>query len=528
MGDQELAQRIHSLPAFQQEGQFSKQAYQTVLQQQRLSPAQFEVQLRQSMIVDQLRTGVTETSLVGRAKLESMLALREQARAITWLRVPWEPLAEDVTVEEQELRDYYESNPGEFMRPERVKLRYVELTREAVAQTIEVTDRALRELYQAERERFKRPERRKARHILIALPEDAGSENVTAAREKVRALRAKLEEGASFAALAKQHSEDQASAAQGGALGWVQPGDMAPVFEDKLYALRVGEVSEPVRTSFGLHLIEVTEIEPATVPPFDAIRDEVERLYGKQEAERRFYDKYEQLANLSYEHPKSLEPAAEAVGLEIQSTDWVTRQGRSGVLGNPDVLSAAFSEEVLRQGNNSEPIEISTDHLVVIQVAEHQEAARRPFEEVRDEIQALLRRKRAEARADEIAGRIVEALRAGQNAESVAKAHEAALHETGYVQRDVSEPPTPVVEAAFRLPKPSADDRSLTRLELDSGDQAVVMVHGVREGDVAELEPSERQTLRSSLRQIYGQAEFQALVRGLRRQADVVVHEDNL
>jgi peptidyl-prolyl cis-trans isomerase D len=236
---------------------------------------------------------------------------------------------------------------------------------------------------------------------------------------------------------------------------------MDPAFEQAAFSLETGATSEPVRSQFGYHLIQVTEIQPETLKPFEEVREQLRAEAARGGAEAAFYDMAERLANLVYENPDSLEPAAEALGLQLQSSDWIGREGGADLLANPKLIAAAFSPEVLHEGVNSDLIEPEAEALqaLVLRVTEHEEAAPKPLDAVREEIIAAIREQKASAAAQAEAKAMTDRLLAGEALTSVAGKH--PITETGLVQRDAESVPGEIIDLAFTLPRPAPGHRQL-------------------------------------------------------------------
>jgi peptidyl-prolyl cis-trans isomerase D len=296
---------------------------------------------------------------------------------------------------------------------------------------------------------------------------------------------------------------------------------MDPAFDRAAFALERGVLSEPVRSAFGYHLIEVTEVEEAQVRPFEEVRDELLAEASKRGAEGQFFEWAERLATLAYESPDSLEPAAEALGLELQTSEWLDRSGGEGILANRRVIGAAFSDEVLRQGLNSDVIEPEPQVLqaIVLRVAEHEEASARPLEQVRSEIVETLRAEQAAAAAQRVAEELAGRVRAGEPFAEVAGSY--AVTDAGLVARDAAEVPDPIRSLAFTLPRPAEGATSVGSQVLPEGDAAVVVVSEIADGDLDALDAVVRAQQGRGLAQRTGSALFEDLLEDLQQRAKI-------
>jgi peptidyl-prolyl cis-trans isomerase D len=519
--DQELREAIRTYPAFQKDGRFDKATYERMLELQGMRPTQYEDNLRQGLVRTQLSRAVVASELVTEVELKEAVRLQRQERRVKFVRVPRAAFINEEPIPDAELRAYYEANLNRFQTPERVRVRYVVLDTDKIDATETPDEATLRSLYEAERERFRQPEQRTARHILITLDADADAAAAAAARQRIEGIRQRIEAGEDFAALASELSEDPGSAGEGGNLGTFERGLMDPAFDQAAFSLALNELSAPVRSQFGYHLIEVTEVQPASVKSFEEVRGELASELAKRNAEGAYYDWAERLANLSYENPDSLEPAAEALGLPIQTSEWIDRNGGEGVLGNPKVVAAAFSEEVLREGLNSDLIEPERDvqRALVLRVVEHEEAAAKPFDRVREEIEAVLRDQRATESANAAVNEMIQRLEAGEQLEEVIGDY--GLTELGLVSRTDAKVPPGVRDLAFRLPRPQKDEAVYEGTVLDEGDAALVVVTDVVDGSVDPSEQGQQAQIKAGLARAAGNAYYDALVSDLESRADI-------
>lgn len=484
VSDLEIQTQILAEPAFQRDGRFDRESYARILQLQGMSPAMFEAQLRQQMTGTQLVRAVVASEFTTSAEWAQYRRLSDQKREVAFARFPLAQGAATAPVDEAAISAYYDANTARFQTPEQVKLDYILLDASALAAKTSIGEEELRKSYDADPARFRQPERRKVSHLLLTLPQEADEATTNQVLAEIKTIRARIEAGEPFAELAKTLSKDPGSAAKGGSLGAVERGVMDPAFEQTAFGLPAGQLSEPVRTAFGFHLIKVDEIIPAQVKPFEEVRDQIRTELAKQRADASFYELSERLSTLVYESPDSLEPAAEQLGLTIQHSDWIGRNGGEGVLGQPKVTSAAFSDEVLTQGHNSDMIEPERDRLqaIVLRVVDHRPAATRPLAEVHDQIADELRKEQARAAAAEAAKTVADKLR--QGGDWIATLGAVKPEEPGLIDRHGTSVPAPVRDVAFKLPIPSGAAPSIGTTVLDDGTAVVVRVTRVQDGEV--------------------------------------------
>lgn len=522
-GDMQARSFISSIPAFQREGRFDQQAYETAVRNRGMSRAGFEQNVRQDMLLGQLRGGVRDTLFVTESDLSMRVRLSGEKRTLNYARIPAEQFRDQIEFSEGDLKSYYEANLDRYRTPERVKLSYVLLDASTLGNLIEVNEAVLEQYFEDHRGEFVAPEERAVRHILISVAGTATEAEVQAAEDKAADLLTQIGAGGDFASLAKENSDDPGSAGSGGDLGWVERGLMVPPFEQAAYSLNKGEVSELVRTDFGFHIIQVSDIRGGSDAGFAQLREKVETAFRKFEAENLYFDYAERLANSAYESPDSLAPAAETLGLDVQATDWITRDAvLPGTLGSPRVTNAAFADDVLIEGNNSELIEIGQQQAVVLRVAEHQPAGAKPFAENLDLIEQDYRNEKAtDAAAEAGAKALVGLAESHKGLERLATDNGWPLEQSGAVGRQQSTVPAEVLAKAFSLKPPAQGSIEHVGVVSAEGDYMLIAVSAVQGGELASLSEEERQALAGQAAAQAGSAQLRYFTRSLRERAKV-------
>lgn len=448
VSDQEVMAFLRTVPAFQQEGTFSPEAYRDRLARQGIEPERYESQLRDGLRSEQLRTAVVSSAFTVAPELERARAVRAQERTFEMVRVPASRYLSESEPADDAVAEAYETSREEYRVPERVKLAYLEIDRDALAEAQPAPEEGvLRRIYESEAaSRFAEPERREVRHILTE-GEDAET--------RIREAAQRIASGEDFAVVASEVSDDSGSAGDGGSLGWIERGEMVPAFEEAAFSLPVGELSDPVESEFGWHVIRVEQIDESQTLPFEdeTVQQQLERMYREREADVIFREALETVERLAFEQPASLEPAAEAAGLEVQVSDWLARGSNAGLLSNPEVAEVAFGDS-LAAGENSRPLEIAPGRVLVVRQREHEESRIQPLDEVREAVASRLRRERAGARAREVAENMLQSLREGTGLASLAESRELQLEIAESVARDSSSWDRRVLDVAFSLPRP--------------------------------------------------------------------------
>ena len=529
VGDEQLANTIQVQEVFRTDTGFSQNVYESWLRSQGYSPGGFEEDLRRSLLEEQVALGISASDFITPSGLRDAARVRLQRRSFSLLTLPaarfggFEPT-------ESEIAAHFERHGDDYRAPERVRLRYLEISMDEIAAGIKADDEELRAVFDAERERFVTPEKREVSHILTAVPPDAGADLVEQARERLVALRSRIDVGESFADLARAHSDDPGSAVSGGALGFIERGIMVPAFEDAAFALVPGQVSDPVKSSYGWHLIKVTSVQESRGAAFEEVRDQVLVQYQAREAERIYVERVETLANVTYEHPESLEAGARELGLPILETGAVSRTGRSDdpIASEPAVVAAAFSSDVLDDGNNSEPIEFEPGRIVVVRAFDHEPSRALDLDEARADVVAALR---AEARRTSVIARgreLLADLRSGRVPEEVAADTGLEWSRFENVDRAESGLSERLLEVAFRIPRPGGGVPQFDGMVDDGGDFVIVSLSRVEDGDISSMNEDERRSLQQALEADIGRSVFDAFIRGRRQSADVNVVEQNL
>ncbi|TCK17798.1 peptidyl-prolyl cis-trans isomerase D [Thiogranum longum] len=528
ISDALLAAQIHAIPAFQEDGEFSEKRYRDLVTRRGQTVSQVEYATRNSLLTEQLLSGVGGTVFVTAGELDRAYRLQNQKRDFAYLIVSAKPFESTVKINEEQIKTYYEKHIDDFIVPERVKLSYLRLNSDGLGDSLEVNEADLEAYYEARKVSLKTKEQRRASHILISVAADADEETVAKARAEADAIRARLAAGADFAELAKENSDDPGSAKQGGDLGFFNTGDMVPEFDKTVFAMEKGDVSEPIRTQFGFHIIKLTDVKGGEIPPLAEIRDDLVREMQQEKIDEIFYEQVEQLTNLSYENPDSLDAAAEALGLEVQSSDWLDAKGGPGIGQYPKVVAAAFSDDVLEGGNNSEPVEVGPNDVIVVRVEERQSEHQAPLEDVRDEVIAGLKQElaaeAARSRGESLMTRLEEG---GATLEELNNQDYYAYRKAEGVTRATGGFNPEVMHKAFTLARPQEGKPVDYSFALSNGDFALIRLTAVTDGDPSELKPEQRTQMARGYENMYRSLELDTLIRDLRARADIVIPQDS-
>ncbi|HVA55947.1 MAG TPA: SurA N-terminal domain-containing protein [Gammaproteobacteria bacterium] len=528
VSDADLVATIQQIPVFQVDGKFSPQVYQATLASNGMTAAGFEQRERQRLSVSQLQNSIQASAFGTPQQLEIDLAVQNEQRQIAYTTVSTKQYLDQAKVSDADIADYYKSHAEQFMTPEKVTLAYVELDEAQLAKGIQASDAQLQALYEQQIASFKQDETREAQHILIAVNGNDPKADATA-KAKAEDILRQLKAGADFAKLAEKYSNDPGSAKNGGDLGWIGRGSMVKPFEDALFNIpKVGDIAGPVRTQYGYHIIKLDGIRSPSTKPFSQLRDQLLAEYQKKQADNQYFALGDQLANLAYEHPDSLQTVSKQLNLPIETVDDVIRDAGSGIAANPAVRQKAFSDEVLTQGNNSDPIQIGPNHVVVIRVKGHIPSEQRPLTDVRNQIVALLKQQQAAQKAQQIAQTVEAALKSGQAIAQVSSRYDLKYTPEKFVSRTDASVPPQVLSAVFVSPRPASGVSESGTVALTDGDQVVFVLTGVKAGNVSDLSKDQIVAKLQDLTRLDANAEFAAYLENLRQHAKIKINDNNI
>ncbi|KGM55474.1 peptidylprolyl isomerase [Lysobacter daejeonensis GH1-9] len=530
VSDAQVRKAIQDVPAFQVDGKFNAQRYQLALASgvPPQSPRQFEDTVRDSLRQSLVVAGIAQSNFVTDAELDRLMRALGETRDASVLMMP-PPAPDAAPVTDAEIKSWYDGHTASFRAKEMVSLEYVVLDGASLPPPPPADEATLRQRYEQEKGKFAAAEERLASHILVQVAEGADAATQKAAEAKATKLAAEAKAaGADFAAIARANSDDTGSKATGGELGWVSKGMMDPGFEEALFSMKAGEISGPVKSAFGWHVIQLREVKGSAQQPFEAVRDALAAEQAQADRERAFNDLSTRLVDLVYKNPSALAPAARDVGLPLQTIGPVARDSSEGIFANAAVKRAAFSEVLVQDGTVSDPIEIGPNNSVLIRVTNHTPERALPLAQVREQVIAAIRVDRAQKAALKEAEALVARIAAGETLEAVAASKQLAVQTLPGLRRGMPIPDAKVVADIFAAKAPAGGAPTPGKVALDDGRIALFAVQAVKPGNPAEASPQERAMLRQQLSQAHGMSDVDALSRHLRKQMKVTVVEANL
>ena len=512
--DEQVAQVILSIEAFQSNGSFDKKLYEAALAGQRMSPLMFEVRLRNDLLGQQIRNAYVQNGFAPNSVADNIIRLNDQQRVISVSTVSFQPFAAQGKVGEADIKKYYEQNQKEFHSPEQAKVEYVKFSTDALLSKIEVPPEEARQHYEAHQGDFGTLEERRAAHILIAVASTASQAEQDAAKAKAdRLLQQVRQSPAKFAELAKLNSQDPGSAANGGNLEFFGRGMMVKPFEDAAFALKQGEISDLVKSDFGYHIIKLVAIKPARILSFDEARTGITDKLRQQKAADRFAELAEKFSNTVYEQSDTLKPAADLVGVKVEQSGWLVKGEDAGEPWTAKMLQAVFSDEAVKNKRNTAAVEVAANTLVAARVLEHKPASVRTLGEVQEAIRQKLLRQQALELAIKQGKSLLEQLQRGDKP-ALSWSAPQTITRTRHDPLDN--------ETARKIFRASSTGLpQFVGAESAQNGYVLVRIDAVKDG--AKLDDEKRMRYTQKLRQISGEEMFQAYLSDAKQRATIKV-----
>jgi len=514
VSDEQMAQVIQSIEAFQDNGKFDKKRYEAALANQNMSPLMFEARLRSELLGQQMRDAYIQNGFASNSVADNIIRLYEQQRVVSTSPISFQPFMDQAKVDEAALKKYYEQNQKEFQVQEQARVEYVKFSVDNLLAKVEVKPEDARKYYDEHQSDFGTPEERQAAHILVALAAAAPQAEQDAAKVKAEQLLQQARKNpAGFADLAKQNSQDPGSAANGGSLGFFGHGMMVKPFEDAAFTLKQGEISGLVKSDFGYHIIKLLAIKPARLLPFDEAREGIVNKLRQQKAVDMFAERAEKFSNTVYEQSDTLKPAADMVGAKIEQSGWLVKGVAAGEPWTAKMLQTIFADEVVKNKRNTAAIEVAANTLVAARILEYKPAASRAF----GEVQEMIRQKLLHQQALELAAKqgktLLEQLQRGdKSALSWTAAQTVTRAQQGSLDKEL-------VRKIFQ-----ADAAKLPQYvgaETPQNGYMLVRIDAVKEG--GKPDDAKRAGYAQKLRQLTGEEIFRAYLADAKQQATIKV-----
>ena len=522
IGDRQLTNLIQQEQEFQVDGKFDRATYVDYLAVRGREPREFEESQRQFMREFQLRSSIMASAVVTPSEYRRYLNLAAEQRLVSLATLTEDVVADEIEITDEQIQAFYDSNPTMFQLPESADVQYIRISREDVAGGVEIGEDRLAQYYEDEKYRYLQDEQRQARHILIQFGDDED-----AARTQAEDVLMRIRAGDSFEALAAEFSMDGGTASQGGNLGVLTESQLPEALGAAIFAMEEGDLEGPVRSDFGFHVIRLDEVLKRGPLPLDQVRGELLSELRDREAESLYLEFERRLSDALFDMTE-MQAIAEAVGAELQSIDGFTRDGAEPFGANQAAIDAVFADAVLNGGQISEVIELDAASAAVFKVTRYNQATRQPLEEVRDEVEAMVRSQQAETLLAERAEQILEAVDGGEDFGVAAEAAGATVSEPTLLSRQQTETDQLVVFEIFAAPKPAQDSPVTGRVRGLDGAYTVYSLEAVLPGRPESIPLEQRDAGKAQLAQESGLGDYIAFLQSLYNEAEVVINQDAL
>jgi len=514
--DQALDQMIVNAPSFQIDGQFSQEAFDSAIRSLGYTRVGFREMARQDMVVGQIRGGLAGTAFITTREAQQVAKLEQQRRDYAYTTIARSEMEKIIELSDEQVETYYQDNSDQYRTEEQVKVEYITLSVDDFLAQVEIKEEHLKALYDETVAEMEVTEERKASHILIVVDDETTEE---AAVEKLNALKTRIASGESFEELAKEFSDDPGSAQQGGDLGFAGKGTYVEPFEDALFSMNTGDLSEPVVTQFGVHLIKLVDLRTQDIPTYEELKPRLEQDLRLAEAQTDFVAAGEELANSAFS-ADTLQEVAEELSLDLVTSELFTRDGgEDQVTSNPQVIGQVFAQDFIEEGRASDLIELSDEQSLVIRVVDHVIPETLPLDQVKDQVVSALTNKLAQQKARDVADTLLGHLRAGSElTEFDGKSGLTWSSIQGATRTDANVNAS-INNKAFTLGF-NGEAKSFDSEVLPNGDVVVIRLDNVVKA--SELDEQDLDTTHQTLVNQAARAEYQAYQSGLRSRAEIV------
>ncbi|MEE9161034.1 MAG: SurA N-terminal domain-containing protein [Gammaproteobacteria bacterium] len=521
-----IRKTVRDIDVFSGENGFDRVNYERGVMQLGMTPAMFEHQLRLELMANQLQGAVTNSAFVSEKEAVWLTRISKQTRDLSYVILPADELKDSIEIDDGAIEEYYARTSEGLSEPEQVKIAYLELSVEKLAEEIVASDEDLRIYYDNNKDKYDVKEQRKVNVIDIKLSPEAEDEEVELATGKAEKMRALIVSGISFTEVAEKHDDGLEPDMLVSEHGFLARGVLPKEVDELVFTMDQGELSRVERTDRGLHIFRVENIKGGVKNTFENSRELVEKDYKRSEAEYKYFDLADKLVNLAYEHADSLEVASEEIGVEIQESDFFSRDNASELMAEPKVLAASFNQEAIKSGQNSDAIELNNNHIVILQVVEFLPAKKKSLEIVKEEITQILKSEQASKLQQEEGQKILEQLKQGSDLSQVAESLGFEWKQADAVNRDAVSVNRKILRTAFKLGKPADNGFTFAGTEIGKEDYAVVAVSKI--GYPVTLLDEDIDKTKLMLLQSKASDEWSSVVDALMDKASTSINSSNL
>jgi len=514
-----VAELITGNPNFQLGEGFNRENYQAILTSQGISQSQYENDLRIQLQIDQLRRALIESSFITPSEFRKFVELQMQERSGQFLLIPSSNYADQVNLDNEEVSAFYSENTNSFMTEEEIDVEYLSINIEDIAQDIKISKSDVEQYYKENIDRFRSNEERKSSHILISFDDEVIDD---AALEQIENLQERIKAGESFESLAQEFSDDGGSAANGGDLGWAEPGLFVPEFDQVLFALEIGEISDPVKTQFGYHIIRLDDLKEGRRQEFAEIEEELTKEYSNLLAEDRLYDLAEQLDDLALQAFNELDSVADELALDLNQISAITRNGSTFLNQEPELIDILFSPSSVEQFENT-PVYEFNNSIIVARVIGHRLPEIKSLSDVEDEIKSLLIAQKSIEIANQEATKMLKNLSSGKTITELSNLNTLELKEFDEIRRNDDTLPRGVMDALFATLKTNIDNNHYTAVTVGE-DVYLFEVLKINPGRLDDFNDQERDSGKIALAEQVGSNELASFAKQLRENAVVEIN----
>ena len=529
ISDAQLAALIQNTAVFHTDGQFDRDRYELLVQNSGMTIQGYESYQRQQGVVDQLVRGLGQSAIVSTNSIDKAWKLLDQRRIASYTTLEFDNFLDDIQVSETAIEKEYQANLDGYFEPASIQVDYLKLSVEDLGTRLDVDEADILRMYEDNPDRYRQPGSRSASHILLSVSPDAADAQIDQVRQRASEIVARARGGESFASLAEVNSDDKGSAKRGGELGVIRPGTMVKPFEDAVFVMGEGEISEPVRTQYGFHVIRLDRITESRVQSLDQVRSEIEIEVRRLRAEERFNELAEILGSTVFEQPDSLEPAADHLGVKVMRSEWFTQDAGTGIAEFQGVRDAAFGNEVLIDGLNSELIEIDQDNLVAVRKVDYRARRQLDLNEARPGLEKRLRAVEASDRMEKAGEDLVARLKSGADWDELLIAHKLARVRLPETTETLLEPLEQVVaRVVYAALVPLSGQIAYGGERISPARYAIYRLERVEFGDPASASEEDRLGVEKILSSRRGGEMVIGWRQGLRKVAKVQINEELL
>ena len=516
-----IKEYISSVPAFQIDGKFNEDAYINYLNQVRKSASLLERDVEDDLKSSAFPQMVTSSTFALEYEISNQYKLDKQKRNFDYVELTSSNFEDKVSATDEEIDAHYKEFSKDYMTQEQVSVNYIELSTKDLLDQAEVSEGELERYYEAKKSSLTNPEKRKAQHILLTV-KDGNKDEI---KKQIDEIAKRLKDGENFEEVAKEISQDPGSAKSGGDLGMIAPGDMVEAFDKKLFSMNIDEISEPVLSNFGYHIIKLNEIKPPEIPSLDESRITLTNELKKEKASDLFLSKADELSTQVIDADNVLELAADASSLEMKATELFARGRGTGIAANPNFMKTVFTDAIKVENEVSEMIDLGENHIAYVQIKEHLAPTVKPLEEVKESIKKKLISEKAINLMREEVKKLVSVINAKEKTlEVVAKDLGKEVVVAENIERVGSKQPFQLVKNVFALSL-NKDDSQVKEIESAANKIAIVQLNSILDGDSSAMTEEDKTRLSSQLERTSSNNELATVITYLKDDASVYIND---